>query len=295
MAEAESSEPPWFTAFGKECGIDFVHDAGEVPGEYFMPQVVGSGVALFDFNNDGLLDVYLLQNAGPKSQSKNRLYQQLPGGRFKDVSAGSGLDVAGFGMGVAVGDFNNDGYLDVLVTEYGGVRLFLNNGNGTFTDVTKEAGLSEPGWSTSACFFDYDRDGWLDLLIVKYVDYDPSWKCSTTNSIRDYCSPKPFQGTVSRLYRNLGLKDGTSRVPKFKDVSVESGIGTLPGPGLGVVCADFDGDCWPANMATATRCSPTRATAGSATCPRRTRRCAVRPTSAAAWPSATSIMTAPLT
>ena len=129
-------------------------------GDYFMPQIMGSGAALFDFDNDGRLDIYLLQNGGPNSRSTNRLYHQEADGRFKDVSAGSGLDVAGYGMGVAIGDVNNDGWPDVLVTEYGRLRLFLNNGNGTFTDVTKEAGLDSVLWGASACFFDFDRDGW---------------------------------------------------------------------------------------------------------------------------------------
>jgi enediyne biosynthesis protein E4 len=240
--EAEAEEPqqaPWFAEIGKSRGLDFVHDAGEPSDRYFLPQIMGSGVALFDFNNDGLLDLYLIQNGGPKGAT-NRLYQQLPDGQFTDVSAGSGLDVAGFGMGVAVGDVNNDGFLDVLLTEYGRVRLFLNNGNGIFTDVTEQAGLNEPGWSTSACFFDYDRDGWLDLIVVKYIDYDPSVRCRFPDGSRDFCAPASYKGTVSKLYRNLG-----GRVPCFKDVSLESGIGLLPGKGLGVVCADFNGDGWP--------------------------------------------------
>src|SRR5262249_17749789 len=137
---AEHSDSPWFIDITKESGLDFIHDAGPA-GRYFMPQSVGSGAALFDFDNDGRLDIYLIQDGGPDSRSTNRLYHQEPDGRFKDVSAGSGLDIGGYGMGVAIGDVNNDGWPDVLVTHYGGVRLFLNNGNGTFTDVTKEAGL----------------------------------------------------------------------------------------------------------------------------------------------------------
>jgi hypothetical protein len=246
LPEAEApAEAPWFTNVSAARCLPFVHDPGEPSERYFLPQIMGSGCALFDFNNDGLLDLYLIQNAGPQSQATNRLYQQLPNGRFKDVSADSGLAVAGFGMGVAVGDVNNDGFLDVLLTEYGRVRLFLNQGNGTFTDVTEQAGLNEPGWSTSACFFDYDRDGWLDLLIVKYADYDPSLQCRFSDGSRDYCSPTNFKGTVSKLYRNLG-KGGSADAPvRFRDVSLESGIGRLPGRGLGVVCADFNGDGWP--------------------------------------------------
>jgi hypothetical protein len=251
--------PPWFEDVTDKVGLDFVHDCGPI-GTYFMPQQVGSGAALFDFDNDGRLDIYLLQNGGPNSRSTNRLYRQLPDGRFQDVSAGSGLDINGFNMGVAVGDVNNDGWLDVLVTQYNGVRLFLNNGNGTFTDVTKEAGLSNPGWGTSAAFFDYDRDGWLDLVVVNYVDYDPTWPCRGPHGARDYCAPKTFRGRVSRLFHNLGrqltptrsvsegmiLEQGATppRV-RFADVTEKSGLARLPGPGLGVVCYDFDGDGWP--------------------------------------------------
>jgi hypothetical protein len=240
----EPREPPWFVALERSCGLDFVHDAGAINDRYFMPQITGSGVALFDFNNDGLLDIYLVQNGGPGGAT-NRLYQQLPGGRFKDVSAGSGLDVAGYGMGVAVGDVNNDGFLDVLVTEYGRVRLFLNHGDGTFTDITEPAGINVPGWSTSACFFDFDRDGWLDLVIVKYVDYDFSVPCPFPDGSHDYCHPKSFPGTVSKLYRNLGKGATDTPAVRFQDVSLESGIGLLRGPGLGVICADFNGDGWP--------------------------------------------------
>jgi enediyne biosynthesis protein E4 len=233
--------PPWFRDVTEEVGLHFVHDAGPVDGAYFMPQIMGSGAALFDFDNDGLLDVYLLHNGGPTGK-RNQLFKQLPGGSFKDVSAGSGLDFAGYCMGVAVGDVNNDGLPDVLVTGYGGARLFLNRGGGKFADVTKEAGLVSPGWGTSAAFLDYDRDGWLDLVVVHYVDYDPSWACGGSGGRRDYCHPKEFPGNVARLFRNKG--PGPARVG-FEDVTVRSGLGRVPGPGLGVVCADFDGDGWP--------------------------------------------------
>jgi hypothetical protein len=231
-----------------EVGLDFVHDAGPVPspGEagknsFFMPQIIGSGAALFDFNNDGLLDIYFLQNGGPQG-AKNRLYQQLPDGHFKDVSAGSGLDIAGYNMGVAIGDVNNDGRPDVLVTQFGGVKLLLNNGNGTFTDVTKQAGLDNSGWGCSAAFFDYDRDGWLDLVIVNYVAYDPARPCQKPGEPPDYCGPNVFPGQAARLFHNTGIRGG---VPRFEDVTMASGLGKRPGPGLGVVCADFDGDGWP--------------------------------------------------
>jgi hypothetical protein len=247
--EAGPAGPPWFADVTEAAGLDFVHDAGPVDGKYFLPQIIGSGAALFDFNGDGLLDILLLQNGGPAG-AKNRLYQQRPGGRFQDVSAGSGLDFAGYNMGVAIGDVNNDGWPDVLITGYRGVRLFLNQGNGTFTDVTREAGLHNPLWATSAAFVDYDRDGWLDLVVVNYLDYDPSLPCTSANGVRDYCTPKAFAGTSSKLFRNLGrlpgpAARGTAPLVRFKDVSVESGLGLLPGPALGVVCADFNGDGWP--------------------------------------------------
>src|SRR5262249_18278205 len=151
---------------------------------YFMPQIIGSGAALFDYNGDGLLDVYLIHNGGPKGTT-NRLFRQEPDGRFTDVSKGSGLDVAGYGMGVATGDVNNDGRPDVLLTEYGRIRLFLNKSDATFTDVSREAGLENPLWGTSAAFFDYDRDGWLDLVVVNYVEYDPSVPCVNPAGLRD--------------------------------------------------------------------------------------------------------------
>lgn len=234
--------PPWMADVTAKVGLAFRHDAGPLPGRYFMPQIIGSGAALLDFDGDGRLDLYLLHNGGPAG-AKNQLFRQTPDGRFVDVSQGSGLDFAGYGMGVAVGDVNNDGRPDVLVTLYTGLRLFLNNGSGTFTDVTAQSGLANPLWGTAAAFFDFDRDGWLDLVVVNYVDYDPVPVCGGPPGDPDYCHPIGFPGTVTRLFRNRGPSPaGTAR---FDDVTVAAGLGKLTGPALGVLCADFDGDGWP--------------------------------------------------
>src|SRR5262249_44275422 len=191
------------------------------------------------------VEVLVWQAGGRASRSTNRLFRQRRDHTFEDVSAGSGLDIAGHNMGVAVADVNNDGWLDVLVTQYGGLRLFLNNGNGTFSDVTADAGLSNSACGTSAAFFDYDRDDWLDLVVVNYVDYDPSWPCTNTSGQRDYCAPRTFPGRVSKLFHNLTGKQAAKGRVQFEDVTVASGLSRLPGPGLGVLCADFDGDGWP--------------------------------------------------
>jgi enediyne biosynthesis protein E4 len=243
----EASGPAWFEDATDAVGLDFVHDPAPTDN-YFMPQSMAPGCA-FIRDGDGSLYIYLVQTAGPDSKSVNRLYKRLPDGKFKDVTEGSGLGVAGYGMGAAVGDVNNDGRPDVLLTEYGRIRLFLNQGGGHFQDVTDEAGLSDPLWAMSASFFDYDRDGLLDLVVVNYLDYDPKRDCHTPEGRKDYCGPNVFAGTCSKLFHNLGpapAADGTAgaRV-RFEDVSFSSGVGRLPGPGLGVYCADFDGDGWP--------------------------------------------------
>jgi enediyne biosynthesis protein E4 len=237
--------PAWFADVTDAVGLDFVHNPGPTD-RYFMPASMGSGAA-FIHEIDGTLYLYLLQNAGPDSKSVNRLYRWQDG-RFHDVTVGSGLDVAGFNMGVAIADVNNDGLPDVLVTQYGGVKLFLNRGHGKFDDVTAESGLSNPVWGMSAAFFDYDRDGWLDLILVNYVDYNPKLECVSPWGVKDFCGPISLPGTCTRLFHNLGTGPGPDGKParvRFEDVSFESGIGRLPGPGLGVVCADFDGDGWP--------------------------------------------------
>ncbi|SRR5579883_1278451 len=241
-AQEGADDPVWFHDATEDVGLDFVHEAGPV-GSYFMPQIMGSGGAALDFDNDGRLDLYLVQNGGPNSSARNRLFRQRTDGRFEDVSAGSGLDIAGYGMGAAVGDIDNDGWVDVYVSEYGGGRLFRNRGNGTFEDITRTAGVAQPSWGTSCCFVDYDRDGWLDLVVVNYVDYDPGFQCGPANGIKDYCHPRVFPGTSMRLFHNRG-RDAGGRWRGFEDVTQSAGV-AKPGPGLGVACADFNGDGWP--------------------------------------------------
>jgi hypothetical protein len=238
----EPEGPIWFEDVTDEVGLQFVHDAGTV-GNYFLPELMGSGAALFDFDGDGLLDIYLLNNGGPKGRP-NQLFKQMPDHTFRNVSAGSGLDYAGHCMGVAIGDVNNDGLPDVLVTEYRGARLFLNEGRGRFRDVTREAGLDNPMWGVSAAFVDYDRDGWLDLVITNYLDYEPAVRCQAGNGKSAYCHPSTYSGMVTKLFRNLGRQ--TDGVPvRFEDRTLASRLGRRVGPALGVVCADFNGDGWP--------------------------------------------------
>lgn len=240
----EQAVPEWFADITTRSGLDFVHESGPT-GTYFMPESIGSGGALFDFDNDGRLDVYLLHCVAPGSKSRHRLYHQEADNRFRDVSAGSGLDVAGHGMGVAVGDVNNDGWPDVLVTEYGAARLFLNRGGGKFQDASAAAGIENTRWATSAAFFDYDRDGWLDLVIANYVDYSPTQKCYDTRGAQEFCGPQGMVGTVTKLFRNQGATNSVLGQVKFEDTTVRSGLAQKIGPALGVVCADFDGDRWP--------------------------------------------------
>ncbi len=241
--EPSAPRDPWFVDASDSSNLHFTHDPGPLDNRYFLPQIIGSGGAFLDANGDGLLDIYLVQNGGT-SGSKNQLFIQKAGGRFENASAGSGLDVAGYGMGVAVGDANNDGRPDIFLTQYGGDRLFLNTGDTKFREATQEANLLSTGWSTSASFFDYDRDGWLDLAVVNYLDLSTGKACMDAMGRPSYCHPSTFAGTVLQLYRNLGV-DAAGNWRGFENRSIPSGVSRHPGPGLGILCVDLNDDGWP--------------------------------------------------
>src|SRR5262249_20233991 len=153
---------------------------------------------------------------GGANGAKNQLFRQLPNGKFENISAGSGLDFAGYNMGVAIGDVNNDGLPDVVITQYQGVRLFINKGNGKFVDQTEESGIDNPYWGVSAAFLDYNRDGLLDLVVVNYVRNDPTWKCTAANGQREFCPPGTFVGERTQLFKNVGKTD--NGIVRFKNV-----------------------------------------------------------------------------
>jgi enediyne biosynthesis protein E4 len=246
---------PLFEDVAKQTGIDFWQYSGAT-GEMLLPEMVGSGAALIDYDNDGDMDVFLIQGYPTTPQGKplvplpagwkpgNRLYRNNlnPSGKltFTDVTEAAGLAHADKGMGVAAGDYDNDGFTDLYVTNYEHNILYHNNGNGTFTDVTAAAGVASGGWSTSAAFIDYDRDGLLDLAVVHYVDFYRR-PCYMSQGALDYCGPSPFKGEVTELYRNLG--NG-----KFKNVTTEVGLNAKPGPGLGILTGDFGTDGYPGFM-----------------------------------------------
>jgi hypothetical protein len=231
-------------------GLNFTHQNSPTPQKYLI-ETMGGGVALLDYNNDGLLDIFLV-NSGkltspmqtPENFSRheplywNRLFRQNRDGSFTDVTAAAGLSNAGdgnYGMGVAVGDYDNDGYADLYVTSYGKNILYHNNGDGTFTDVTAKAGVAGGGWSVSAGFFDYDNDGKLDLFVTRYMDWDLKHSKTCGGEWHTYCPPEEFTSTTNILYHNNG--DGT-----FTDVSQQSGIAGKKGRALGVAFADYDED-----------------------------------------------------
>lgn len=248
-----SKYPPLFTDVTDIAGLDFVHTPGDLE-RYFFPSIMGGGCALLDFDRDGLLDIYLVNgndtpNGLPAADGSpeppvNRLYRQTDGGRLLDVTDSSGLGDPGYGMGVAVGDVNNDGYPDVYITNFGPDRLYLNQKDGTFLDVTETAGIGNVLWSASASFLDYDRDGRLDLYVTNYVDYYAERNCPDPDGRPDFCGPQVFFETADKLFRNVTGDQSASAGVRFQDVSRSAGIASRSGAGLGIVCADFDGDTW---------------------------------------------------
>ena len=258
-----SASDEWFTDRAEQTGLDFVHVNGAT-GRFYYPEILPPGVALFDYDNDGDLDVYVVQGRplGPAGDPpaalipprggkpltgrlfRNDLQVRADGTRvlhFTDVTEQSGIAAHQFGLGVAAADVDNDGWVDLLLTNFGTVQLFHNNGDGTFTDVSKQSGVQgEPGVAVSAAFLDYDRDGWLDLYVGYNVNYTLAneQKCPNTAGARDYCPPQIYGGRPDKLYRNLGHG-------KFVDVSAKALLGGKFGPALGVATADYNGDGWP--------------------------------------------------
>jgi enediyne biosynthesis protein E4 len=236
--------PVQFVDLAEAAGITFRHENGASPDKQLY-ETVGSGVAWIDYDNDGWPDLFFANGADVahgKSSPGNALYRNLGNGKFADVTARAG--VAGNGMfatGVTVGDYDNDGFLDIYVTGFGRNQLFHNNGDGTFADVTGKAGVAGSGWSTSAAWLDYDRDGYLDLFVARYVDYDIQTApyCGYKKpGYRMYCHPLEFDGTSNLLYHNN--RDGT-----FTEVARKAGVANPTGKGLGVAVGDLDGDGWP--------------------------------------------------
>jgi hypothetical protein len=245
-AEGPSTEShrPWFRECAAEVGLNFRHNSGHQDERFLIPEIVAGGAAVVDVDNDGWLDIYFVQSAGlassPSSNAGNRLYHNRGDGTFEDISAQSGASDDRYGVGVAAGDYDNDGFIDLYVTNSGRNTLLRNNGDRTFADVTEAAGVGHTGMGSSAAFVDFDHDGHLDLFVCNYLNWTPESELDCFNSMggRDYCSPQNYAAPARHvLYHNRG--NGT-----FDDVSETSCISSEAGTGLGVVCADFNADDW---------------------------------------------------
>ena len=233
-----------FQDLTRKAGIQFVHNNGAY-GKKYLPETMGPGVALIDYDNDGWPDIFIVNGTNwpgqPSKHSTPKLYHNNHDGTFTDVTHKAGLDVEMLGMGVAVGDYDNNGFDDLFVTAMGQSHLFHNNGNGTFTDVTQKAGLMGPKeFSTSAAWVDYDRDGKLDLVVANYVQWsiDQDLYCTLDGKSKSYCTPESYKGLAVRLWHNRG--DGT-----FEDVTKKAGLGDPTSKTLGIAIVDYDGDGWP--------------------------------------------------
>jgi enediyne biosynthesis protein E4 len=232
-----------FRDITKQAGINFVHNNGAA-GKKWLPETMGPGCAFIDYDNDGYPDILLVNGKGwtaKSAPSSLKLYHNNGNGTFTDVTAKAGLAISLYGMGVAVGDYDNDGYDDIFVTALGQSHLFHNNGNGTFTDVTQKAGLWGPNeFSTSAAWVDYDRDGKLDLVVANYVQWTPQTDlyCTLDGTHKSYCTPESYKGASLRLWHNLG--NG-----KFEDATKKAGLLNATSKSLGIAVLDVNGDGWP--------------------------------------------------
>jgi len=232
-----------FRDITKQAGINFVHNNGAA-GKKWLPETMGAGCAFIDYDNDGYPDILLVNGKDwttPGKPSTLKLYHNNRNGTFTDVTAKAGLAISLFGMGAAVGDYDNDGYNDIFVSALGQSHLFHNNGNGTFTDITKAAGMWGPNeFSTSAAWVDYDRDGKLDLVVVNYVQWSPQGDiyCTLDGTHKSYCTPESYKGASVRLWHNLG--NG-----KFEDATAKAGLFDNSSKSLGVAVLDVNGDGWP--------------------------------------------------
>ena len=231
-----------FTDVTAAAGIQFTHNSGRA-GKKYLPETMGSGVAFFDADGDGWPDILLLNSKdfdAARHAIASALYKNNRNGTFTDITAGSGLDVEMYAMGVAVADYDNDGREDVYITALEGDRLFHNEGDGKFRDVTKASGIQNANFGTSAAWLDYDKDGKADLFVANYVQWTQKgdlW-CSLDGATKSYCTPESYKGTSSKLYRNLGGG-------KFEDVTQKAGLGDPTSKSLGVAVFDYNSDGWP--------------------------------------------------